>query len=194
MTRYDEARFAWMLPAWMRGEPFDAALAGVVDEMGAEVAGKVAAWPTWGHIGELGEPELDALAADMAIAWYDAAADVESKRAIVANARKIQSRLGTKWALEEVLRIYYDEAARVVEWFDYGAAMGPSGHFSIEADYDAGTADATRRFLAIVGDVKSAGTVLDDVAVVARSRASCAAAAHAHSSGTSKVEAVRSKS
>ena len=168
-TRYYEAPAAWLLPAFMRRDELDAALAGILDEFGADLHEITRTYPTWGHIGELGEDELDALADEMAVTWYDRTASVEAKREVLSVARLIQRKLGTKWAVEQVMSIYFPES-EVIEWPRYG---GTPGHFRIESEYDTTDTSRIKRFLRILGSVKRASQVLDDIVLTERSECAC---------------------
>lgn len=186
-TKYYDASAAWLLPAFMRRDALDSALAGILDEFGADLHSITKTYPTWGHIAELDEDELDELAEEMAVTWYDRTASVESKREVLANARLIQRKLGTKWAIEEVLNVYFPES-EVIEWPRYG---GTPGHFRIESEYDTTDTSKINRFLRILGSVKRASQVLDDIILTERSDTACPARCRLSDYGTVAMEVIR---
>ena len=185
--RYYEGRAAHLLPAFMRRDALDVALAGILDEFGADAHELTRTYPTWGHIDELDEASLDALADEMAVTWYDRAASVESRRQVLKEARLIQRKLGTKWAIEQVLNIYFPES-EVIEWPRYG---GTPGHFRIESEYYATDTSKVNRFLRILQIVKRASQVLDDVVLTERSECGCAARCRTSDYKTVDMEVIR---
>lgn len=186
-TKYYDARAAWLMPAFMRRDDLDAALAGILDEFGADLHELTRTYPTWGHIGELAEAELDELADEMSVTWYDRTASVESKREVLRNARLIQRKLGTKWAVEQVLNIYFPES-EVIEWPRYS---GTPGHFRIESEYDTTDTSKINRFLRILRSVKRTSQVLDDVILTERSDTACPARCRLSDYETVAMEVIR---
>jgi P2-related tail formation protein len=63
---------------------------------------------------------LDELAREKRIAWYDFAADVEVKRAVVKAWPRSMRHLGTPGVIEDVAAKYFGDAV-VEEWWQYGA-------------------------------------------------------------------------
>lgn len=177
----------WLLPALLRRDAFDVALADEVDAFGADAWALMEGYSTWDRIGQMGEAELDALAAEMNILYYDPLADVDAKREVVRQSRLIQAKLGTKWALEEILKIYFDAGAAVTEWFDY-ETQGEPNHFRIETDFTADTPAETARFLGVVSQVKRKSAVLDGIVAVTRADTAAQAAAYVQESATETME------
>ena len=180
MARYDEMESRWLLPTFMRSDAFDDAMAAIVDELGGDASGSTRAYSVWDAIDDLDEDAIDALADELNILWYDRLATLESKRNVVKNCKRIQAKLGTKWALEEVLNLYYSGNTVVTEWFDYARARGEPNHFMIETEYTASTDAETRRFMSILNKIKRKSAVLDRVYAVISSTATPQACAWAH--------------
>lgn len=191
MARYDEVGSALLLPAFMRADAFDAAVCEVVDAFGAQIAARIAHYSVWDAIGSMGGDELDTLAEEMGIGYYDKAASLESKRGIVRAARAVQAKLGTKWALEKVLDIYFTSATRVVEWFDYDGQPGQPNHFTIETEYTPKTAEESARFLAVLNAVKRKSAVLDKVEAVIETSSAVRAVTWLHDAATVETTARR---
>lgn len=75
----------------------------------------------YANIDTLSESCLDILAYDLHIDWYNYNYNVETKRAIIKDSIRVHQKLGTKNAVETVLRNIYNEAD-VEEWFNYGGS------------------------------------------------------------------------
>lgn len=155
-----------LLPSFMRADRFDASACEVVDQFGREASSAVASYSVWNAVDSMSARQLDALASEMNIEYYDGSASVEAKRGIIKSARAVQAKLGTKWALQKVLDIYFSSQSRVVEWFDYDGAPGEPNHFTIETEYTPSTAQESSRFLAVLNAVKRKSSILDKVEAV----------------------------
>lgn len=191
MERYNEVEARQLLPAFMRSDSFDTALSKVVDMFGADAAAVSRRYSVWDFVRYMDGPELDALAAEMSIGYYDVTASVEAKRNIILSARRVQAKLGTKWALQKVLDIYFSSATRVIEWFDYDEGEGQPNHFRIETEYTPETAVESARFLKVLNDVKRKSSILDKVEAVIESSTAAMAATWLHDSATINMTATR---
>ena len=169
--RYDDIESLWLLPEFMRSDAFDAEMSKIVDDFGADVSAATRTYSVWDSIDVLGEATLDALAEELNIIWYDKTADVEAKRSVVKNSKRIQAKLGTPGGLVEILKIYFSGDVAVTEWFDYEdeTGIGEPNHFRVEAEYLSGTAENVDRFLAVMSQVKRKSAILDKVLAVVRS-------------------------
>lgn len=116
----------------------------------------------YGRVDELDAPVLDELAWSLDIGWYDAAADVGAKRQVIKKALKAYRALGTPGAVEDVLRAYFGEDARVVEWFEYG---GEPYMFKVTTSNPAVTNEHVERFLMALNHVKNARSWLEVVEI-----------------------------
>lgn len=74
----------------------------------------------YARIDELGDEILDELAWQMKVDWYDATAEIETKKSILKNALKVFRSRGTVFALESVLIDYFKDA-EIREWFQDGS-------------------------------------------------------------------------
>lgn len=73
----------------------------------------------YANIDNLSETWLDTLAYDLHVGWYDYDYPIETKRKIIKNSVRVHQKLGTKYAVETVLKDVY-RTAEVKEWFEYG--------------------------------------------------------------------------
>ena len=75
--------FIRLLPQFMREDGAVKGLSAAMDEIVPELAQSTATLSTWDHIDELSEDELDALAWELNILWYDTGASLDTKRALI---------------------------------------------------------------------------------------------------------------
>lgn len=154
--------FEDLLPGWMREEDIDASLAESVTSYTHDLAESMPALEKWldTAIEAMSEQYLDLLAEELNVTWYLYDASIEQKRAIIKQARRIHWKIGTKWAIEQVLAIYFTSAS-VIEWFDYG---GESGHFKISTDYPELYVN-DEQFIKVLNSVKRFSQILDEVSL-----------------------------
>ena len=81
----------------------------------------------WGRFDDMAGDLLDILAEDLGLTWYDSDAPAAVKRELLKNSGQVFRRLGTKWAVENVIGTYFGEGF-VREWFEYD---GEPGHFRV---------------------------------------------------------------
>jgi phage tail P2-like protein len=153
--------FVRLLPQFMRGDLAVQGLAKALDEIIPDLAVSVERLTTWDRIGEMSESELDALAWELNIAWYDKSADIATKRELVLNSDKVYKSLGTKWAVENVVATYFGDA-QVEEWFTYG---GEPGHFRVGSSNPSLKTDRYAEFVAVLNKVKRASSKFDGISI-----------------------------
>ncbi len=157
--------FSKLLPLWMREDDTDKSLTESINAVAKDFASRAAGLSKWTDIDNMTEEQLDQMAWELNVSWYQHNANIHKKRDIIKNAKKIHRKLGTKWAMEQVLTIYFEES-KVLEWYQYD---GTPGHFKIQT-YNTATVDSdAERFLAILDDVKRYSQILDDIEVLSSS-------------------------
>lgn len=154
-----DLEFIRLLPQFMRDDAAVKGLAAGIDKIVPQLAESLAVLSTWDHIDELDEAELDALAWELNIQWYDQGADIDAKRDVIRNSDQVYQHLGTKWAVENVVRSYFNEAY-IKEWFEYG---GEPGRFSVYSKNTTITGERLRSFLHLLNKVKRASAKLEAV-------------------------------
>lgn len=154
MTLWD-ADLLKLLPAFMRDDAANIGLTNGSNPLIQDLAARASLLSTWDRIENLPENELDALAWELNTKWYSQDADIETKRRLIKESDHVYMKLGTRWAVEEVISAYYRNGI-VQEWFEYG---GEPFTFQVlvgapldEAEY--------QRMVRIVGEVKNARSVL----------------------------------
>lgn len=151
--------FARLLPAFMRGDLAVQGLAHGIDAIVPALAASVQRLTTWDKIDELSESELDALAWELNIMWYDKTASIEAKRELVLNSDKVYRRLGTKWAVENVIQTYFGDGY-IKEWFEYN---GTPGYFRVYSTNPTLNNERLSEFLNILNKVKRHSSKLDGI-------------------------------
>ena len=151
--------FFKLLPEFMRDDP---AVKGLVEAVEAILAGPAAEVPNarvWDRVDYMDDAQLDELAWELDIDWYDTGWDIGVKRATVKNSDKIYQKRGTKWAVEQVIADVFG-GGYVTEWRDYD---GEPFHFKATTGYLLQDTETVERFLTQVKKAKRASAVLDTI-------------------------------
>ena len=159
--KLNDIEFIRLLPQFMRDDYAVKGLAAGIDSIVPELASSIRKLTTWDHIDELMESELDELAWELNIPWYDTTASIAIKRQVIKSSDQIHARLGTKWAVENVIRTYFG-SGYVSEWWEYG---GEPGHFQVHSSNPSLNNERFNEFLHLLGKVKRASAKLDSVVI-----------------------------
>lgn len=154
--------FIQLLPQFMRDDAAVQGLAAGINEIIPSLDASIKTLSTWDHIDDLSEAELDDLAWELNILWYDITAPIAVKRDLVKNSDKVWQRIGTKWAVEKVITTYFGEG-HIEEWFEYG---GEPGRFRIVAKNPSLAEETLLEFMNILNKVKRASAKLDGISIV----------------------------
>ena len=161
-VKLDAVDFSKLLPGWMREDDADTSLAESVSENTQDMAALMPILSKWtdAAIDAMDESYLDLIAYELNITWYLYDADISQKREIIKSAKKIHWKIGTVWAIEQVLSIYFTSAS-VLEWFEYG---GTPGHFKISTAFpELYVNDAS--FIKVLNSIKRYSQILDEVSL-----------------------------
>lgn len=158
--------FLRLLPVFMRRDLAIQGLAAGLDEIIPDLDASVNRLTTWDHINELSEDELDALAWELNILWYDKSANLETKRQLVKDSDKVYQHLGTKWAVENVIQTYFGDGY-IREWFEYN---GEPGYFRIYSTNPTLTDERLTEFLNILDKVKRHSSKLEGIYITLTGR------------------------
>lgn len=112
-----------LCPAFMRSDKTNQVLANGINNIFHTWSNDMDRLPVVNQIDKLKVSELDQLASDRNIFWYDYNASIDVKRAIIKNAKIVFNRLGTVWAVESVMNDYLPKT-ELQEWFGYNGAPG----------------------------------------------------------------------
>lgn len=159
--KLNDIEFIRLLPQFMRDDDAVRGLAAGIDAIIPSLSSSIETLSTWDHIDDLSETELDDLAWELNILWYDYNAPIAIKRDLVRNSDKVWKHIGTKWAVENVIKSYFGNGY-IEEWFEYG---GEPGRFRVNSSNPSINADQLTAFLNILGKVKRASAKLDTILI-----------------------------
>ena len=151
--------FIQLLPVFMKKDPAVQALASVMTQTLADPDEHLKDAATWNRIEKLSEAELDEMAWELDIDWYDFGSSRKAKIAQVKSAVLIKKRRGTKWAVEQILRNIIGRAW-VNEWMDYG---GDPYHFEVAIKNSVVTQDMYGRLVTQIEAAKNVRSILDRI-------------------------------
>ena len=153
--------FLKLIPQFMRDDDAVRGLAIAIDKIIPDLANDIKKLSTWDHIDELGETELDELAWELNIPWYDTTASLDIKRAVVKNSDKVYQHIGTKWAVENIIKTYFGDGY-IMEWFEY---EGEPGHFRVYSSNPSLNNERLTEFLSLLNKTKRASAKLDGISI-----------------------------
>ena len=98
-----EAEILKLLPAWMQEDGSNRGLAAGTDEVTRAITARAKLLSRWNKIDQLDETELDEMAWELRILWYDSTAPIETKRSVIRNSDLVYSKLGTSYAVQQIV-------------------------------------------------------------------------------------------
>ena len=153
--------FICLLPQFMRNDEAVQGLSAAIDEIVPGLSESLGVLTTWNEVDRMSEAELDALAWELNILWYDTGATIDIKRELIKNSDMVYKKLGTKWAVENVIDTYFGEG-NVQEWWEYG---GEPGHFNVLSPNPSVNNEKLNEFLSILSKIKRASAKLDAIII-----------------------------
>ena len=151
-----------LVPEFMRNDEAVKAFATAVNHLIAKPSAKLKDARVWDQIDELSDEELDELAYELDIDWYNTSLPIENKRSIVKNSDLIHSRRGTKWAVEQLIESYFGTGF-ISEWFEEGYENPVPYHFTINTSNRNVTDELMKEFQAVAKVAMSVRSRLDRV-------------------------------
>ena len=113
--------FSKLLPSALRNSPQMIALARTLTEQLLTVSGSMDNVLIYSRFEELPEDMVDIMAYDMHVDWYDYSYPLQVKRDMVKNSVRVHKRMGTRYAVENVLNSLHPQS-HIEEWFEYGGS------------------------------------------------------------------------
>lgn len=159
--------FIKLLPQFMRDDQAVRGLAAGINQLVPETAESISALSDWNNIDTMTSNQLDELAWELNILWYNPAASLEVRRSVIKNSDKVYKHLGTKWAVQNVIHSYFGDGT-VEEWWQYD---GQPGHFRIMTANQELEAEKLSECVNIVNKVKRASAKLDEIIITASGKA-----------------------
>lgn len=149
-----------LLPAFMRRDEGNLALAAEASDALRLLAKEIAKLSTWDALGLLPTDELDALAEELNVKWYDKAFTDTQKRALLLSSDQVYMRLGTVKAVRDVVTSVFGEAT-IEEFYSYG---GRPHYFRINvANAATLSAENEAKLLRMLEHVKRKSQWLDSI-------------------------------
>lgn len=159
--KLNDMEFVELLPVFMRKDTADIGLSKGIDKvikMFTAYGRHLSVWPA---IDDLTEDELDELAWELNVTWYERSADLETKRKIIKGSDEVKQNLGTGWAVGQVIAAYFGNG-RIEEWFEYD---GTPGYFKVVSSNPSITQENLNKFLRILEKVKRKSAHLEKVSI-----------------------------
>ena len=159
--RLNEAEILKLLPAWMQSDDSVKGLAAGSDEVTRSIAARLRLLSRWDQLDQLSEAELDEMAWELNVQWYDSTAPIAAKRQVIRNSDRTYAKLGTRYAVEQIVTDYFG-AGEVREWYEYG---GLPHHFKVLSDNPELVNNNLGLFLKLLGSVKRRSSWLDAILI-----------------------------
>ena len=108
--------FIRLLPSFMKTDAANIGLAVSVNAIAEELYSKIILFTTWDKIDLLRSDELDMLAEELHISWYDKTAAIDVRRNIIKESDLVHAKMGTNWAAKQVINKYFGEG-EIIDWY-----------------------------------------------------------------------------
>lgn len=155
--------FIQLIPAFMKEDEAVQGLANGTNQITEELMSKIRLFSTWNQIDNMTAAELDMLAEELHIDWYDKDASIDVKRELIKNSDMVHAKMGTNWAVQNVINTYFG-SGDIEDWYDYD---GQPHHFKVITANQSITDVQAERFLNVLDKVKRKSAFLDKIEVVA---------------------------
>ena len=150
------------IPLFMRDDECVKAMASAVNDIVSHIdANKLR---TWDQLDKMTGDELDELAWELNVLWYNAAGTLEQKREQIRTSDDVWRTLGTRHAVETVISQLFVKG-KLLEFWEYEG--GKPHHFMVECyDPNVLTPDGEKEFRRILEIVKRKSQILDSIVLV----------------------------
>lgn len=160
-----DINFIKLLPEFMQNDECIKALSKSIDEIFKPTASDLEKLSDWDRIDNMTESELDYLAWECNITWYDKSADIETKRSICKNSDKIFMTRATVSAVEDVISTYFSNA-KLREFFE--RSNGKPHYFKIETTDVSSYTNKLNLFLSTLEKTKRKSQWLEAIVLLLR--------------------------
>ncbi|WP_163538314.1 phage tail protein I [Gracilibacillus sp. YIM 98692] len=113
------------------------------------------------RVNELDEDVLDHLAYFLHVDFYESDLPLQEKRNLVNQSVMWHMRKGTKWAVEDIVSVIFDNAT-VTEWFEYG---GNPYYFKVQTEETFTTDTDLNRLVRLINTTKNERSWLEEVMI-----------------------------
>lgn len=151
-----------LLPLFMRDDQAVREMAEAINEIMSHA--KPTKLRTWDQLDEMTHEELDALAWELNVLWYNQAGTLVQKREQIRTSDDVWRTLGTKYAVETVVTQLFKKG-KVLEFWEYEG--GQPHHFAVEChDPSVVTPEGEKEFRRILEMVKRKSQILDAITII----------------------------
>lgn len=158
----DKVDMRKFLPLFMRDDPSVNAMAEAVNDVMSTA--DPAKLRTWDQLDKMTHEELDALADELNVLWYNAAGTLKQKREQIKTSDNVWRTLGTRKAVETVISQLFVKG-KLLEFWEYEG--GQPHHFSVECyDPNVLTPDGEKEFRRVLELVKRKSQILDSIKLI----------------------------
>lgn len=147
-----------VLPNFMKSDETVKALSAAMSKLFSDPGKKVKQIRKWDQIDSLSDAQLNEIAWEFNVDWWDSSLSIERKRAVIKTCYRILEKRGTKYAVNELITATFGYG-EVTEWFEYG---GEPYWFRITTDTIL-TEEGLNLFAALIDKVKSTRSWLEGV-------------------------------
>lgn len=159
--RIDNTEMIKLLPEWMQNDEANGALASAVDKLISRVGKRIKTPRVWDQFEEMTEYELDEMAWELGIDWYNSAWNKKQKIDVIKTYGPIMEKRGTVWAVEKLVTAIFG-IGEIFEWFEYG---GKPYFFKIRTSALL-TQDGMKDFLSKVKAVKNERSHIESIEIL----------------------------
>ena len=150
-----------IVPEFMQGDACVKALIATIEPLVKDMAANMRRVSIWADIDNLTESELDQLAVEMDMPWYNNTYAKSKKIKIIREGEKLIKKMGTPYALEYVIQEIFGYCTIKESGIDY---PGDPYKFTITVDNGANLNQETYgRFVYLLGKIQRASSWIDSV-------------------------------
>lgn len=147
------------IPLFMRDDECVQAIAAAINDIVGHI--NTAKLRTWDKLDKLNHEELDELAWELNVLWYNAAGTLEQKREQIRTSDDVWRTLGTRYAVETVITQLFGSGT-LEEFWEYEG--GQPHHFRVRlADPSVLTPAGEAEFRRVLEIVKRKSQILDEI-------------------------------
>lgn len=148
-----------LLPDNMRNDPTIAPIALSIDAELQKLTSDIEKLTYVNRLDSLSSSEVDELAWQYHVDYYDASLPIQRRRELVKNSLSIHQRKGTKEAVEELITTIFGDG-EVEEWFEYG---GDPGRFRVITSNQSLANELAQQFVDALNTVKNVRSHMDPI-------------------------------
>lgn len=157
------------IPLFMRDDQTVKAIATAINEIFSDMY--LAKLRTWDQLDKLDHAELDELAWELNVLWYNAAGTLEQKREQIRTSDDVWRTLGTRYAVEIVISQLFG-SGKLDEFWEYEG--GKPHHFRVRvSDPSVLTPAGEKEFRRVLEIVKRKSQILDEIKLELITQFSC---------------------